>query len=149
MNTPNIDALAAEGTRFDSAMSTTGLCSPSRAAMFTGRWGFKNGLDNANYSTRVNEHAIHRKGGLIKHAVDSGYWTGYVGKWHRCARPNGARRTICTEHADTRVRKRLRTYDDVEAIKGYEQGQRDANDGVYCKRCGKYEETRLRQSTFW
>jgi len=44
--TPNIDALAAQSTRFDLAISTTGLCSPSRAALFTGRWGHRTGLDD-------------------------------------------------------------------------------------------------------
>lgn len=49
VSTPNIDALAKEGTQFNNAMTTTGLCSPSRAALFTGRWGHKNGLDDNIY----------------------------------------------------------------------------------------------------
>ena len=35
--TPNIDALAAEGTRFTSAYAACTVCSPSRAALLTGQ----------------------------------------------------------------------------------------------------------------
>ena len=41
--TPNIDRLAREGTRFSRAFTTSGVCSPSRAAIITGihqnAWG--------------------------------------------------------------------------------------------------------------
>src|SRR5688572_21142423 len=40
--TPNIDALAASGTRFDRGYSTP-LCGPSRALIMTGRYGFRSG----------------------------------------------------------------------------------------------------------
>lgn len=36
--TPNIDRLAAEGVRFTNAFATSGVCSPSRAALITGTW---------------------------------------------------------------------------------------------------------------
>jgi N-sulfoglucosamine sulfohydrolase len=36
--TPNIDRLAAEGGRFTNAFATSGVCSPSRAALITGTW---------------------------------------------------------------------------------------------------------------
>ncbi|MEI8619283.1 sulfatase-like hydrolase/transferase [Pseudoalteromonas sp. B193] len=34
VSTPNIDALANEGIRFDQAMTSTGLCSPSRGYVY-------------------------------------------------------------------------------------------------------------------
>jgi len=36
MSTPNIDALAASGTRFKTAYITQSSCSPSRASIYTG-----------------------------------------------------------------------------------------------------------------
>ena len=83
VNTPNIDELASQSTRFNYAMSTTGLCSPSRAAFFTGRWGHKTGLDDnvELYHSRVHSLSL-QEGGLIKRAADAGYMVGYVGKWH-------------------------------------------------------------------
>lgn len=46
VQTPHIDSLARAGIVFHSAMTTTGLCSPSRAALFAGRWGHSNGLED-------------------------------------------------------------------------------------------------------
>ena len=45
--TPNIDALAASGIRFDHCFSAP-LCAPSRAMLITGRYPFRTGvLDNS------------------------------------------------------------------------------------------------------
>jgi arylsulfatase A-like enzyme len=41
---PNIDALAQEGTRFTNVYATDVPCAPSRTAMWTGQFGFRNGL---------------------------------------------------------------------------------------------------------
>lgn len=38
MQTPNLDALAARGTRFDNAWTPSPICVPARASMATGRW---------------------------------------------------------------------------------------------------------------
>jgi N-sulfoglucosamine sulfohydrolase len=56
-HTPNIDALAADGTRFDWAFCTTSSCSPSRSVILTGLQNHTNGqygLQHAthNFSTR-------------------------------------------------------------------------------------------------
>src|SRR5438874_1363661 len=55
--TPNIDALAADGTRFDFAFCTTSSCSPSRSVILTGLYNHANGqygLQHAshNFATR-------------------------------------------------------------------------------------------------
>jgi uncharacterized sulfatase len=43
VHTPNIDALAKEGMRFNRVFAASPTCSPSRASMFTGLWPQRNG----------------------------------------------------------------------------------------------------------
>lgn len=130
--TPNIDALAAAGTRFDSAMSTTGLCSPSRAALFTGRWGHKTGLDDnvGLYHSRLSE-LDPTQGGLIKRAADQGYFVGYVGKWHLGAQGPTLRGAEFVwgdeEHTNERHGRPWTPYEMVDSVQGYRRGETDAN----------------------
>src|SRR6185369_4116290 len=44
VRTPNMDRLAREGARFLNAFACTPVCSPSRAAFFTGRYGTQLGI---------------------------------------------------------------------------------------------------------
>ena len=44
IRTPNLDRIAASGVRFDNAFVTLAICSPSRAACLTGRYGSANGV---------------------------------------------------------------------------------------------------------
>lgn len=79
--TPNIDRLAEDGIRFTNMCSADPVCSPSRAALLTGR-----------YPTRVGVPRVffpQDKDGLDLHEVtlanvlkDRGYRTACVGKWH-------------------------------------------------------------------
>lgn len=49
VRTPNLDALAARGTRFDRALTPSPICVPARAALATGRWVHQTGhWDNAS-----------------------------------------------------------------------------------------------------
>lgn len=147
--TPNIDQLAAEGTRFDNAMTTTGLCSPSRAAMFTGRWGHKTGLDDnvGLYHSRLSELDL-SEGGLIKRAADAGYHVGYVGKWHLGAQGptlRGAETAVADyEHTAKRHGRQWTPYEKVSLVEGYERGELDANGEkheYYQTQEGTYEDT--------
>lgn len=78
VNTPNIDQLAENGTRFTKAYATSPICSPSRAGLITGcyqqRWGTfwygGNGLHKTEYQT-IPE--------ILK---QKDYSTGYIGKVH-------------------------------------------------------------------
>jgi arylsulfatase A-like enzyme len=80
--TPNLDRLAKEGMRFSSGYATAALCSPSRAALLTGRYQQRNSLEN-------NRTAESKESGLdlnLKTIADvlggAGYATGLIGKWH-------------------------------------------------------------------
>lgn len=81
--TPNLDALRNESVEFASACTTTGLSSPSRAALFTGRYGNRTGLDDnlnlwhSHVVTLAKEHST-----IYEWAHKKGYNTGYFGKWH-------------------------------------------------------------------
>src|SRR5438552_4298777 len=46
LKTPNMDRLAAEGTRFHNAFVVNSLCAPSRASFLTGQYGHANGIVN-------------------------------------------------------------------------------------------------------
>jgi N-acetylglucosamine-6-sulfatase len=76
--TPAIDQLAREGTRFLNAFATTPLCSPSRAAILTGQYVHTNGIiDNT-----ARDSASHRLGTFAMPLAQAGYETGFFGKWH-------------------------------------------------------------------
>lgn len=81
--TPNLDALRNESVEFASACTSTGLSSPSRAALFTGRYGHRTGLDdNLNlWHSRLMTLAKEQTT-IIEWAHKKGYNTGYFGKWH-------------------------------------------------------------------
>jgi arylsulfatase A-like enzyme len=76
VRTPNIDALAARGTRFDRAFVTLSICSPSRAACLTGCYGSANGV------TSVPGTLSDPRSTIAWRLKEAGYRTGVVGKWH-------------------------------------------------------------------
>lgn len=81
--TPNLDRLASEGVYFQTACTTTPLCSPMRAALYTGRWGHRTGLDDNCHVWASTLSALSlEEEGLIEWAREAGYFTGYFGKWH-------------------------------------------------------------------
>lgn len=85
IRTPRLDGLAAEGLRY-TQFHTTGLCSPSRAALLTGRNHHTVGMRTiANFATmeannlgRITPHAAT----LAEMLKENGYSTLAVGKWH-------------------------------------------------------------------
>ena len=81
--TENLEKFAAQSVNFSSACTTTGLCSPNRAALFTGRLGHRTGLDDNCHvwHSRLSE-LNPKQTTLIEWARSAGYFTGYYGKWH-------------------------------------------------------------------
>lgn len=73
--TPNIDRLAKEGMKFENCFVTNSICTPSRAAILTGKYSHLNGVP-------VFNHIDSSQPMLQKYLQQAGYHTGMVGKWH-------------------------------------------------------------------
>ena len=87
LNTPNMDRLAAGGLRYTN-FHVTPLCSPSRAALLTGRNHHAVGM---RAISNFDSGYPHMRGHISNHAAtiaevlrDEGYATFAVGKWHLC-----------------------------------------------------------------
>jgi arylsulfatase A-like enzyme len=76
LNTPNIDALAARGVRFDNAYCQAPLCGPSRASFYSGRYMSSHGVMANQDPTRIDELTI------ADYLKPSGYRSALVGKTH-------------------------------------------------------------------
>ena len=85
IRTPNIDTLAAEGQRWTDFYVAAPVCSPSRAALLTGRLPVRSGL----YGNAIRVFFPDEPGGFPESEVtlaealkEHGYATGMFGKWH-------------------------------------------------------------------
>jgi len=74
--TPNLDRMAAEGTRFENAFTCQPVCGPARACLQTGKYATEVGCHTNNRMLPLNERTI------AHHLSDQGYDTAYIGKWH-------------------------------------------------------------------
>ena len=85
IDTPNIDALAADGLRYNN-MHTTALCSPSRSCIITGRNHHSNHLaclTNGSTGYPGSDGYIPFENGFLSEILlQKGYNTYCVGKWH-------------------------------------------------------------------
>lgn len=84
VRTPHIDSLAAEGMLFTTMRANCTVCSPSRAALLTGRYADRVGVPGV-----IRTHADGSWGyfdpsvpTLADQLADAGYHTAIVGKWH-------------------------------------------------------------------
>lgn len=82
IKTPNIDQLASEGRKFTSFYVPCSVCSPSRAALLTGCYPKRVGMQKhvlfpkSDYGLNPSEHTI------ANHLKGLGYATACIGKWH-------------------------------------------------------------------
>ena len=76
IQTPVLDAMATEGMVCDNMFSNHPLCSPYRAILLTGRYGWQNLVIDNEYSPRRDIPTL--PGTLREH----GYGTAHVGTWH-------------------------------------------------------------------
>ena len=77
LKTPNLDAMAAEGIRFDRFYSGAPVCSPTRGACITGRHPYRYGIYHANTGHMKKDEVT-----LAEVLKRHDYATGHFGKWH-------------------------------------------------------------------
>ena len=80
--TPNMDRLSSEGIHFNNAFVVYSICSPSRATMLTGQYP---------HLHRVTDNHTHFPATATTYATllqETGYATGYFGKWHMGTQKN-------------------------------------------------------------
>ena len=97
IHTPHLDRMAAEGVRFTQFYSAASVCTPSRAALMTGRLPVRNGMASDERRVLFPDSKL----GLPQSEVtiaellkEEGYATAAVGKWHLGSQPE----YLPTEH---------------------------------------------------
>ena len=74
--TPNLDAMARRGVRFENVFTCQPVCAPARGSLQTGRHGTAHGVWR-------NGLALPQDQRTLAHCfADAGYEVGYLGKWH-------------------------------------------------------------------
>ncbi len=91
IRTPELDRMASEGLRFTDFYAASPLCTPSRAALLTGRYPVRSGMAGPRGVLFPES-----KGGLPQSEVTmaralkgAGYATAHLGKWHLGVREGG------------------------------------------------------------
>ncbi len=83
--TPHLDALARAGVRFTDYHSNGAVCSPTRAALLTGRYQQRAGVGGVIYAgfDQNRNHGLHQSETTFAEPLGgAGYQNGCFGKWH-------------------------------------------------------------------
>lgn len=80
VSTPNLDRLAEQGTSL-SQFYVHSVCSPTRAAFLTGRYPFRNGMEERSHGNDVAGMLTDERT-MADALKEAGYYTGIIGKWH-------------------------------------------------------------------
>ena len=104
LHSPALDELASQGIRLTQHYAGSAVCSPSRAALLTGRYPIRTGAVTPQ-EVLGNERIALGEATIADSFKSAGYATGMVGKWH-----NGA--------LDPRFHPNARGFDEFAGFRG-------------------------------
>jgi arylsulfatase A-like enzyme len=89
IQTPAIDRMATEGLKFTDFHSNGAVCTPTRAALMTGRYQQRAGLEGVIYARRDGRiyGIAQQEKTMAEYFKEAGYTTGIFGKWHLGYKP--------------------------------------------------------------
>jgi len=91
MQTPNLDRMASEGLKLTSFYVASSVCTPSRAALLTGRLPIRSGMSGGGKNRVLypdSEGGLPQEEFTLAEALkEQGYATACVGKWHLGSKP--------------------------------------------------------------
>ncbi len=97
IDTPHLDKLSTQGTRLTQFYASASICSPTRAALLTGRYPHSVGMPQLANTTSHNGHpprALDHDAITIPEALKPhGYTSALIGKWHLGFTPKNWPRT--------------------------------------------------------
>ena len=99
--TPNLDALARDGVKFDNAFSPQPVCGPCRALFQTGKYPTETGCFRNNIMLPAGVKT------LGQYIEEAGYETAYIGKWH-LASDGELEKPPSIDHTVTAIPRELR-----------------------------------------
>jgi len=83
IHTPNLDKMAEEGIKFTDFHSNGAVCSPTRAALLTGKYQQRVGIDGVVTAKHHRDKGLDISEKTFAEAIkEVGYVTGMFGKWH-------------------------------------------------------------------
>jgi arylsulfatase A-like enzyme len=82
LETPHLDALAKSGVKFNQFYASAPVCSPSRAALLTGRYPQRAGVPGNVSSKAGNVGMPASQITIAEELKQNGYATAHIGKWH-------------------------------------------------------------------
>ena len=95
-NSPNIDQLASEGTRFEFAFTSSPFCTPARASLLSGQYARRCMGRVINAPEPVSEREIFPDRCLPELLKEAGYSNALIGKWHLHTLPDQLGFDLCT-----------------------------------------------------
>lgn len=82
INTPHLDALAADGMMFTDAHTSSAVCTPTRYGILTGRYNWRSRIKSGVLWGKSKALIPTERTTVASMLQDQGYHTAFVGKWH-------------------------------------------------------------------
>ncbi len=80
--TPHLDRMAAQGMKFTDAHTTSGVCTPTRYGILTGRYNWRSPLKQGVLTGKDPALIPNSRTTVASLLQNQGYHTAFIGKWH-------------------------------------------------------------------